>query len=137
MTPPTPPKELPLTRASARGIRTGDGRLLRRQPGRPRKAENGQSAGTVNADTSMNSGQERSALACLAVAPLVPRVVDLRGACLYLGLGERRVRGLATAGLLRRVRLEGPNGQEIRKLLFQKAALDAYIDRCADDGRQS
>lgn len=81
----------------------------------------------------MNTGKNGSALDRASVAPLVPRLLDLRATSAYLGLKLWTVRELEWAGKLRRVRLEGPHGREIRKLLFLRDDLDAYIDRCADD----
>lgn len=115
----TPTKaELPLAAASAR---------LKGKPGRPRKGENGHSAGTTDAGSRMNSGQERGALASPAIAPLTPRLLDLRAAGLYLSLGERRLRDLVAAGGLPRVRVPLPNGGELRKILLDREDLDRLI----------
>jgi hypothetical protein len=54
------------------------------------------------------------------VERVLPRLLDLRGTAAYLALGPRSVRDLEAAGALVRVRVPGPGGEEVRKLLFDR-----------------
>jgi len=66
-------------------------------------------------------------LASQAVAPVLPRLLDLNGTAAYLGVSVWTVRSLEEAGTLRRVRLPLLNGGELRKLLFDREDLDRCI----------
>ena len=109
---------------------TGD--RIRGQPGRPRKfqprPESGHNTGTAGSQTRIRSGAQASPLALQAVAPLAPRLLDLHGAALYLGVSEWTVRDLEAGGVLPRVRLPLPNHKELRKILFDVHDLDHLID---------
>lgn len=63
-----------------------------------------------------------------AVPGLCPRLLDLGATGAYLGVSPWTVRDLEAAGILHRVRVPLPNGGELRKLLFDKADLDALIE---------
>lgn len=64
-------------------------------------------------------------------APVVPcplRLLDLADAGRYLGVSPWTIRDLEAAGTLKRVTI--PIGsKELRKILFDRADLDALIDR--------
>jgi hypothetical protein len=60
-----------------------------------------------------------------------PRLLDLHAASAYLGLRERKVRELASRGILPRVRIPLVAG-EIRKLLFDRLDLDRLVDAWKD-----
>ena len=86
----------------------------RRPVGRPKKLgppEASQSAGT---------------LACVTVAAVPPRLLDLDATAAYLGVSPWTVRDLEAGGILHRVRVPLPNG-ELRKLLFDREDLDRLI----------
>ena len=70
--------------------------------------------------------------ACLAVAPVLPRLLNLEGTAAYLGVSPWIVRDLEAAGILSRVRIPLPNG-ELRKLLFDRQELD-HLVRLWKDG---
>ncbi|MGH7408133.1 MAG: hypothetical protein ACREKF_09025 [Candidatus Methylomirabilales bacterium] len=108
-------RTLPLAAAS---------QLLRRKPGRPRKVESGHVPGTSPAEERGNSGPERGAL---AIAAIVPRLLDLRATARYLGVSPWTVRDLEAAGVLWRVGVP-LRGRDLRKLLFDRADLDRLID---------
>lgn len=61
-------------------------------------------------------------------ALVLPRLLDLSTAAMYLGLSEWTVRDLEQSGILARVRIPLPNHGELRKLLFDKADLDRLIE---------
>jgi hypothetical protein len=63
-----------------------------------------------------------------AVPALCPRLLDLRGSAAYLSVSTWTVRDLEAAGILRRVRLPLPGGRELRRLLFDVADLNVYVD---------
>lgn len=64
--------------------------------------------------------------------PVAPRLLDLEDAARYLAVSSWTARDLLAAGTLRRVRIPLPNGGELRKLLFDRADLDALIARWKD-----
>ncbi len=55
------------------------------------------------------------------------RLLDVDSAASYLGLSPWTVRDLVGAGTLPRVRIPLPKGGELRRLLFDRADLDALI----------
>jgi hypothetical protein len=65
------------------------------------------------------------------IAAVYPRLLDLHAASTYLGLRERKVRELASSGILPRVRIPLAAG-EIRKLLFDRLDLDRLVDAWKD-----
>lgn len=102
----------------------------RRPPGRPRKV--GHSPGTAAGQEAINTGKVGSTLAWQAIAPVSPRLLDLKGAAAYLGVSPWTVRDLETAGSLRRVRIPLENGKELRKLAFDRQDLDRLIEAWKD-----
>ncbi len=103
-------------------------------PGRPRKVEVGHVSGTSDAGGHDGGGQHGRALALHTVAPLAPRLLDVHGLAAYLGLPEATVYDLAARGVLLRVRIPLPNGEEMRKLLFDREDVDRLIDAWKDQG---
>ena len=91
-------------------------------------AKNGHTAGTVSAESRVNSGRHGRAVADQASVPVVPRLLDLHGAATYLGLSAWTIRDLEHAGILPRVRVSLPNEKELRKLLFDRQDLDKAIE---------
>jgi len=53
---------------------------------------------------------------------------DVDRAAAYFGVSPWTVRDLEAAGTIKRVRVPLPGGRELRKLLFDKADLDALIE---------
>ena len=102
----------------------------RRRPGRPRKI--GHVAGTSASQGAGKTGASGSALVLQAVAPVLPRLLDLHGAAMYLALSEWTLRDLEASGTLHRVRIPLPNGGELRKLLFDRIDLDRLIEAWKD-----
>ena len=98
-----------------------------RTRGRPRKAgggpDNASSAGSEAEHTPNGATQ-----GFVAVDPLTPRLLDLHSTAAYLGVSEWTVRDLEAGGLLQRVRVPLPNEGELRKLLFDRVALDRLIE---------
>ena len=56
------------------------------------------------------------------------RLFDIDRAAAYLSVSPWTVRDLEAAGTIKRVRVPLPGGRELRKLLFDKADLDALIE---------
>lgn len=106
---------------------------LRRKPGRPRKAPpeplDGHNMGTTVAGSRIRSGDSRGALASDASALLAPRLLDVRRAAAYLGLGVWTVRDLVATGVLPRVIVPRRNGNDLRKVLLDRQDLDGLIER--------
>jgi len=98
----------------------------RRPPGRPRK--HGHVSGTSDPEALDRSAPEGRPLALEASAPLVPRLLDVRRLANYLSMPEATVYDLAARGVLRRLRIPLPNGEELRKLLFDRDDVDRLID---------
>ena len=82
------------------------------------------------ARTRENTGRNDGAGAYETPAPR--RLLALRATAAYLGLAPWTVRELEWSGVLRRVCVPLPNGGELHKLLFDRADLDALIDRWKD-----
>jgi hypothetical protein len=70
-------------------------------------------------------------LACVSVASVPPRLLDLDATAAYLGLSPWTVRELESRGILHRVRVPLPTG-ELRKLLFDREDLDRLIEGWKD-----
>jgi Helix-turn-helix domain len=75
----------------------------------------------------------REARAALAPSPQTPReaesrLLDVKAAAKYLGVSWRTVRELP----IPRVRLEVAGGREVRRILFDRRDLDAWIERQKD-----
>lgn len=98
---------------------------LRKKPGRPRK--DGHVVGIAAQQDGENEGRRWSALALSAI---VPRLLSLEQAALYLGCSPWTVRALASKddGVLKRVRIPLKNNVELRKLLFDREDLDRLIE---------
>lgn len=58
-----------------------------------------------------------------------PRLLGMKGAAAYLGISTWQVRGMVGAGILRPVRLPVAPGAEVRRHLFDRADLDALVER--------
>ncbi len=104
-----------------------------RTRGRPRKAgggpDNASSAGTETASRPNGAAQR-----FLAVAPLMPRLLDLAGAAAYLAVSRWTIRKWEAEKALPRVRISLPitkkrRGGNCRKLLFDREDLDQLIER--------
>ena len=95
---------------------------LRGKPGRPRK--DGHIPGIAHAEDGAGKGQRWSTL---ALRTIVPRLMSLGQAALYLGVSPWTVRDLIANGTLARVRVPLTNGKELRKLLIDKEDLDRVI----------
>lgn len=138
-----PPPLLPLAAAQARLGR----------PGRPRKPTiPGHSPGITTPEPRVTSGDERRTLApqasallaagkekaaatrqarkAASTAAVVPRLLDLTQAALYVACSPWTVRDLLANGTLRRVRVPLPNGGELRRVLLDREDLDQLIARC-------
>jgi hypothetical protein len=107
--------------------------------GRPRKAgisgDSGHSLGTGGTETQASSGIQRGATVTQTnapVGPVLPRLLDLHSASLYLGISEYTVRELESQGIIARVRIPLPNHGELRKLLFDKQDLDRLVEHWKD-----
>lgn len=99
------PAPLPLADAQARLGR----------PGRPRKA--------ALADQ-----------AAATVSPAGARLLGVRAAAGYLGIGTRMVHELRASGRLRPVRLPLAGDAEVRRLLFDVRDLDALVEASKEPG---
>ncbi len=97
---------------------------LRRKPGRPRKVS-GQVVGIASAE---DGEDKRPRWSKLALEAIVPRLMSLEQAALYLGVSPWTVRDLEAAGVLSRVRIPLKNNGELRKLLFDREDLDRLIE---------
>jgi len=109
---------LPLALASHR---------LRRRPGRPRKV--------VSAPACQASAPQPSPPltrlpepAVAALWPMRARVLGLKASADYLGVSTWTVRAYLAAGRLRRVRLPGPGGGELERLLLDREDLDRLVE---------
>jgi len=114
----------------------------RGKPGRPKKGDFGiyakpqlgHNSGTPTAEQRSQSGEQDRASVTLTVVPIAPRLLDLTSAASYLGISEFTVRELEQQGILTRVRIPLLGRGELRKLLFDREALDRLIetwkDRC-------
>ena len=87
------------------------------RPGRPRRS----------APAPTPAPRIRSAVTIEPTAPR--RLLTLRDAAAYLGLSTWTVRALEAQGALPRVRVPLPRGGELRKVLFDRADLDAAVAR--------
>ncbi len=101
-------------------------RRLMRKPGRPRKVESGHVPGIA---VSQHGVDKRPRWSDLALEAIVPRLLSLKQAALYLGVSPWTVRDLESAGVLPRVRIPLPNNGELRNLLFDREDLDRLIEK--------
>jgi hypothetical protein len=62
------------------------------------------------------------------VGAVVPRLLTVENAAIYLGLGEWSVRHLIYSGIIRRVRVPAPGQGEIRRLLVDRQDLDVLVE---------
>ncbi len=104
---------------------TAASRRLTGKQGRPRKVESGHVSDTSPAGRGVNGGDPGGAL---AVQAIVPRLLSLEAAALYLGVSTWTIRDLEAAGVLPRVRIPLPNGGELRKVLFDVRDIDHCIE---------
>ncbi len=102
----------------------------RRSVGRPRKV--GHVSGTSDTGDRDRGGQNGRPPACDAIAPLLPRLLDLNATAAYLGVSPWTVRDLEVAGTLKRVRIPQADQKDIRKLLFDRLELDRLIEAWKD-----
>jgi hypothetical protein len=80
------------------------------------------------AERGLPAGDASGVPAKQATLRLPPRLLDLDAAAGYLGVSPWTVRDLEAAGTLKRVTI--PVGaKDLRKLLFDRADLDALIER--------
>jgi hypothetical protein len=100
----------------------------RPHPGRPRKTVSGHVPGTLDAGGLDSSGYKGRAVAQEASAPLLPRLLDVHGLAAYLSMPEATVYDLAARGVLRRVRVPLPDGNDLRKLLFDRQDVDRIVE---------
>jgi len=104
---------------------------LRGRPGRPRKGTGGAQA---PADTRVNSGSGGGAQDSQSGRPTLlteRRLLDVAQTAAYLGdLAEDTVRELLDRGVLTpaRVVIPGAGGRPMRKVLFDRLALDRLAD---------
>jgi excisionase family DNA binding protein len=101
-------------------------------PQRSVQVERGDTTVTTRAGSRMNSEPNTGTMAHEAT---VPRVLDLLGAARYLSVSPLTIKAMDAAWLLPRVRLPLPNQGELRKLLFDRADLDAAIEAWKERGR--
>ena len=100
----------------------------RRPCGRPRKASGLENHGPSVSAVSGAATEERYARV-MPVAPVPVRLLDLEGAASYLAVSPWTIRDLEAQGILPRVRIPLPGDGELRKILFDRADLDALIER--------
>lgn len=118
--------DLPLAAASIR---------LRGKPGRPRTHPPAAGGGTPGAQrgapTRENTGENGGAPVQESGRPspsaLLPRLLTLPAASAYLSLARTTLLDLEAAGALRRARVV-VRGREIRRRLYDRAALDRLAD---------
>jgi excisionase family DNA binding protein len=60
---------------------------------------------------------------------LLPRLLDVAGAAVYLSVAPGTVRQLVHDGILRRVRIPLPDQGELRRLLLDRLDLDQLVER--------
>jgi len=109
-------------------------RRLRGRPGRPRKhstlADPGTPRAQSDAESRVNSGANGGAPVQESGRPspaLLPRLLNLPAASCYLGLARSTLLELEASGALRRARVI-VRGREIRRRLYDRAALDRLAD---------
>ena len=119
--------DLPLTAASRR-LRESPPAGFPGRPGRPRRGTGG---AQEDAPTRVNSGENGGAPVQESGRPspsaLSPRLLTLPMASVYLSLARSTLLDLEAAGALRRARVV-VRGREIRKRLYDRAALDRLAD---------
>ena len=102
----------------------------RPRPGRPRKQpENGHSAGTARANGYDEPGPNGRPQALQALGPLLPRVLGKKAASEYLGVSERTIDYLEEAGRLKRVCVPSPDGDDLRRALYDRQDLDILVEQ--------
>ena len=87
-------------------------RRMRGKPGRPRKP-----------------APDPVAAIAVTAARLPPRLLDVETSARYVGISPWTIRDLDAAGILSRVRIPLPNGGELRRVLYDRADLDALVER--------
>jgi hypothetical protein len=101
----------------------------RRRPGRPRKVKSSHISATSPHELAENKDVKRGALAYSAVSP---RLLTADQAARYLGISYWSVRNLEAAGTLKRISIPGRLGNDMRRLLYDKADLDRHIQLWKD-----
>jgi excisionase family DNA binding protein len=76
--------------------------------------------------TLINSGAEHGASDAQSI---VPRLLDVEAAAVYLSVSPWTIRDLVAAGELHRVRLPVGGQREVRRLLLDRRDLDRLVDR--------
>ena len=105
----------------------------------------GHSSGTVGAEPRAERGSQQRVLdRQSSVLPAWPRLLSLEQASLYLGLSVEVVRELINSGQLAPVRVPrpdtnrmhrgGPVSDTLRRLLLDRAALDALVEVWKSEG---
>jgi hypothetical protein len=61
------------------------------------------------------------------VWPISPRLLGLKDAARYVGVSTWTIRGWLAAGRLARVRLPGPGGDDLGRLLVDRLDLDRLV----------
>jgi hypothetical protein len=126
------PVRVPFPKKDARITRGVLNPSKRGRPPKPHRADFGHNAGTAGPQVLESAKANGRPEAQQAIAPLVPRLLYLRGAAHYLSISARTVWALMAAGTLPRVRLVLPNGAEVRKVLFDVQDLNKLVDGWKD-----
>ena len=96
----------------------GASERLRDVPGFPRRR---------GRPTTRGQREDVAAAAAASPASVAARLLDVDAAAAYLGVSPWTIRDLEAAGTLKRVRVP-LRGNELRKLLFDRADLDRLIE---------
>jgi hypothetical protein len=64
---------------------------------------------------------------------VVPRLLTVENAAIYLGLGPWSVRQLIYSGIIRRVRVPAPGQGELRRCLVDRQDLDSLVEMWKDE----
>lgn len=76
-----------------------------------------------------SSGAPRPVPETVPVVQVAPRLLDLEGAARYLGnVSPWTIRDFIAAGQLTPVRLPGPRGEDLRRILLDRLDLDRLIE---------
>ena len=104
---------------------------LRGRPGRPRKGTGGAQAGdAIRVNSGLEAGVQDSESGRPSPVPLTERrLLDVAGLAAYLSMAEDTIRELDASGRLSaaRVRVPTANGRELRKVLFDRLAVDRLV----------
>ena len=108
----------------------------RGRPGRPKQGDHGifqrpdvgDNAGTAVLRRRAGRGDAERAVVHQTVAPVLARLLDVKGAAAYLAVSPDTIRSLTTQGILLRVRIPCAGDRELSKWLFDRADLDHLIE---------